>query len=92
MVLRIREKTHWFGDIMAKEDLYNEKVYKATFNEVKDLKYYHSIDELKSVMKTLMMNNYFPNDNLDEEEVEHDINWALADALGNGCELEVVER
>lgn len=67
-------------------DIYDERVYNIVVREMKELKYFFG--NLHEVLKKLVMEHYLPDEDLDPKHVEHDIEWALADALGDGCEID----
>lgn len=64
---------------------YNKKYYNAAVKAIKDMKYYagNIIGDCAAYLLC-----YFPD--ADKKELEHAIQWALADTWGDGCEIEVV--
>ena len=64
---------------------YNEKYYKKARNILEDAGFNHYYYDLID-HATAYVQHYFPEGN--RKEIAHAVIWALADAWGNGCEVE----
>lgn len=66
-------------------EIYDRRVYNTAVRELNDVDWFGCPYDICEEMVKLML-RYFPDSSV--EETCHDVNWAVANELGGGCELE----